>query len=725
MPPITKSFFRTFTALALLAICSPARAEDKILFVGNSFTYAAGGTASVPLIFERLAIAGGHPDPTTVMRAVSGVNYQFHENDATTQSVIASQPWTYVILQNYSTEPTHIGSVADHLTYGTLLYNRVLANNPATKVILYETWSRAAKHPLITGTSTSTTFASTDEMQSELRTNYLKLKDSLNSGLPSTAPVIIAPVGDSWENAGALLAESHPDFCALHGSDDYHGNDNGYFLSAAVFYATIYGQSPEGLHTNPAVSSLNLQLTVDPTYLEMMAWGTVSGTVGIVYSNHPASATVTENQAATFTAKVRGSPPYTVQWFRNNRAISGANSLTYTIPSASASLNGSVYTVMVSNNVSSTTSNPAILSVISVPPLPIGFPSLSNATTIDIPFSKTLASGPASNPANFSVVYHGRQVPVLSSSLYGTGASVALTLGAPIQTGFAVGLGPAIKDVAGNALPADSVEVSPDAALPTQNFLIDFGAAGTPTGPADDPANAWNNVDTAVGLSDTATLNPLVDNSGAAGSVRLEMVRRFNGANTNGTLTAAAFPTSASQDSLYGNSEAFNGLANVSPAFRLAGLNPLTSYTLTFYASRTGVSDNRETLYTVTGTAVTSTTLDAANNVDNSATLAGLVPAADGTLLVELSPTAQNSNAYHFIYLGAMMMAATPAQAPSFYPPVVVDGRIVLDWSGTGQLQFTSNLQGAWTSILPAPEPPYTEPLAGTARFFRLSYPAR
>ena len=704
----------------------PARAEDKILFIGNSFTFAAGGTASVPVIFDRLAIAGGQPASTTVMRAVSGENYQFHENDATTRSVIASQPWTYVILQNFSTEPTHIGNVANHLTYGTLLYNRVLANNPATKVILYETWSRAAKHPLVTGTSTPATFASTGEMQSELRANYLNLKNSLNSGHPSNAPVTIAPVGDSWENAGGLLAEAHPDFCHLHGSDDYHGNDNGYFLSAAVFYATIYGQSPEGLHTKPAVLSLNLQLTEDPTYLEKMAWGTVSGTANMVFSSHPASVTVVENQSATFTSKVRCALPYTVQWFRNNSAISGANTLIYSIPNAKASLDGSVYTVTVSTNVSSVTSHPATLSVISNAPPPIpGLPTLSNATTINIPFSQTLAIGPASNPANFSVVYHGQQALVVSSSLSGTGTSVTLKLGSPIQTGFAVGLGSAIKGVAGNSLPAGAVAVSPDFASSGGKYFIDFGAANTPTGSADDPVNTWNNVDTAVGLSDSATLNPLVDNTGVAGTVRLEMVRRFNSANSNGTLTSTVFPSSASRDSLYGNTEAFNGLANVSPAFRLAGLDPRASCTLTFYASRTGVSDNCETLYTVTGAAVTSTTLDPANNVDTSTTLAELIPSADGTLLVELSPTAQNSNVNHFIYLGAMVVSTTPTQAPILYSPVVVDGRIVLDWSGTGQLQSSSNLQGPWTSILPTPLPPYTEPFAGAARFFRLSYPVR
>ncbi len=40
--------------------------------------------------------------------------------------------------------------------------------------------------------------------------------------------------------AGGFLAESHTDFADLHAGDDYHGNDNGYFLSAAVYYAKIY-----------------------------------------------------------------------------------------------------------------------------------------------------------------------------------------------------------------------------------------------------------------------------------------------------------------------------------------------------------------------------------------------------------------------------------------------------------------------------------------------------
>ena len=252
-----------------------ASEANKVLFLGNSFTI--GGNASVPEIFDRLAISGGHHDPDTVMRAVPGQRFSFHASDATSQNEINSKPWTHVVLQNYSTEPTHIGNVQNHLTYGTQLYDQIMANHAETEVVLFETWSRAANNSIISGTSTDSTFASTAEMQSELRLNYGNLALQLNTDNPTNPAVVVAPVGDAWENAGGLRAESDPEFTDLHGGDNYHGNDNGYFLTAAVIYSTIYGVSPEGLLTSSDIASLNLILTEDPEFLAQVAWATVLG----------------------------------------------------------------------------------------------------------------------------------------------------------------------------------------------------------------------------------------------------------------------------------------------------------------------------------------------------------------------------------------------------------------------------------------------------------------
>jgi hypothetical protein len=57
----------------------------------------------------------------------------------------------------------------------------------------------------------------------------------------------------------------------------------------------------------------------------------------------------------------------------------------------------------------------------------------------------------------------------------------------------------------------------------------------------------------------------------------------------------------ATRDSLFGNTEVFNNLSNIFPQFKLTNLDSTKAYNFTFYASRTGVGDVRETGDTVTG----------------------------------------------------------------------------------------------------------------------------
>lgn len=280
-PRLVSHLDRIFSAclLTALLLCSQARAEYKVLFLGNSFTYGKGGVASVPAIFDALAIAGEQEDPLTEMRAMGGTNFQFHCK--TSAEIITQQQWTHVILQNHSTQPTNIGNVAAHRNSGAQLYGAVIANNPETKVFLYQTWSRGAVHPLVSGTSTSKTFGSTDEMLDELRTNYQSLAESLTAENPELPPVGVIPVGDSWKNAGGNLPPTDPRFINLFTSDHYHGNDRGYYLSACVHYAMIYGSSPVGLFTKPSVSALNLPISPeDAAFLEKIAWDTVRSQTG-------------------------------------------------------------------------------------------------------------------------------------------------------------------------------------------------------------------------------------------------------------------------------------------------------------------------------------------------------------------------------------------------------------------------------------------------------------
>jgi hypothetical protein len=139
----------------------------------------------------------------------------------------------------------------------------------------------------------------------------------------------------------------------------------------------------------------------------------------------------------------------------------------------------------------------------------------------------------------------------------------------------------------------------------------------------------------------------------------LVIVSRFNGANTNGTLASKQFPASATRDSLFGNTETFSGLADVFPEFKLTDLDPLLTYDFTFYASRLGVSDFRETGYSVSGGNTGFAALNASGNIDNVAVVSGIRPDASGAITISLAPTSRNNNANHFTYLGAMRVEPT------------------------------------------------------------------
>lgn len=197
--------------------------------------------------------------------------------------------------------------------------------------------------------------------------------------------------------------------------------------------------------------------------------------------------------------------------------------------------------------------------------------------------------------------------------------------------------------------------------LQAASLLLDFGAGGvartTEHGPSpDDPQNYWNNVTDAVGTNATGQLLHLITTLNTPTETGLLMLSRFNAANEAGTGASTLFPTDATRDSLYGNTELFNGLSNIFPSFKLTGLNPTFTYNFTFYASRTAVGDNRETGYTVTGANSGLAVLNAANNIANVATVSGITPDAAGEITISLAPGPNNNNAVHFTHLGVMKL---------------------------------------------------------------------
>ncbi|MFM8358968.1 MAG: PA14 domain-containing protein, partial [Verrucomicrobiota bacterium] len=119
----------------------------------------------------------------------------------------------------------------------------------------------------------------------------------------------------------------------------------------------------------------------------------------------PASQTVNEGAPVTFSALPAGTPPFTIQWLRNNEVIAGATSLSYSIPSASAALNGSRYAVRFQNAQGQVTSADAVLTVNAdtVAPTLASVRGSESFNTVTVAFSEAVTAASAGNAGNYSI----------------------------------------------------------------------------------------------------------------------------------------------------------------------------------------------------------------------------------------------------------------------------------------------------------------------------------
>ena len=244
--PVTCSFF----VAALLLAITPAQAGLNILFYGNSFTLGSGSSRSVNALVDDIAVAAGQENPFTYSGAVAGMDLAYHLANNTgiiSNAIAPGDTWDYVVLQDYSTRPTHIGSLSGHRADFVSMYQTVAAHSPDVEVIGFETWARAPGHSIYAGTSPSFP-GGPAQMQGELRDGYaLSTMDVNFLAGPGTSRV--APVGDAWESTG---------WNNLHSTDLYHANNRGTLLAALVIYGTIYQDDVSDIDLTGVLASLNM-----------------------------------------------------------------------------------------------------------------------------------------------------------------------------------------------------------------------------------------------------------------------------------------------------------------------------------------------------------------------------------------------------------------------------------------------------------------------------------
>jgi len=243
---------------ALLAVAAPAAAE-RILFVGNSFTFGAGssvrffhpelvrdlnreGQGGVPALFKMFAQQSGL-DWEVSLETAGGQDLAFHLANKKTE---LGGVWDAVLLQDYSTlDRSKPGDASAHIRDTGRMAAWFKASNPVAKIYLETTWPRADQtYPAGSHWHGKPIRAMVDDLA---RANALALL--ANRELNGTAPV-----GEAWLRAmNQGIADPNPYDGVSYGKidlwtwDHYHASAYGYYLSALVIFGRVTGTDPRSL----------------------------------------------------------------------------------------------------------------------------------------------------------------------------------------------------------------------------------------------------------------------------------------------------------------------------------------------------------------------------------------------------------------------------------------------------------------------------------------------
>jgi hypothetical protein len=212
----------------------------KVLFLGNSYTYVN----NLPQLIKDIALANGD----TLLfdsNCPGGHTFNNHFNNATSLSKINAQAWDCVILQAQSQEPSFSpGQVAAQtLPYAIKLDSLIKNNNNCSETVFYETWGR--KNGDASNCGSYPPICTYLGMQDRLRASYKLFADTTQS--------VMAPAGEAWRKSIA----QNPTL-ELYSSDQSHPSLEGSYLTACVFYETLFHKSVLSNTYTAGVSSTNV-----------------------------------------------------------------------------------------------------------------------------------------------------------------------------------------------------------------------------------------------------------------------------------------------------------------------------------------------------------------------------------------------------------------------------------------------------------------------------------
>lgn len=223
--------FRFFLAVLLPVLAGPgafARPLD-VLFVGNSYVYVN----NLPEVFRQVAAGAAQEAPRVVSHASGGQTLAGHGQDAALLKKLEA-PYDVVILQEQSQLPalaeTDRTARQQFLEACTGLAGYIHQRQPATRIILFQTWARH-RQAWLQAPGAGALGANPEEMQARLHRWYAEAARQCGAE--------VAPVGDLWRDN---YRRAQP--LMLHASDGSHPAMAGTYLAALVLVSVVYAIPP-------------------------------------------------------------------------------------------------------------------------------------------------------------------------------------------------------------------------------------------------------------------------------------------------------------------------------------------------------------------------------------------------------------------------------------------------------------------------------------------------
>ncbi len=215
--------------------------EKNVLFLGNSYTYANGG---LPEMLALIAQSQGD-NMTYDKNTPGGYSLEAHWGNTQSLNKIKEGNWDYVVLQDQSQRPSFPPEVIDHqvLPYADSLVTYIKENNPEGNAMFFMTWGK--ENGDLEYCNQYPELCTYEGDQKRLTETYIEMSILFQTAL--------SPIGVAWK----VARDSIPTL-DLYASDGSHPSLAGTYLSACVFYASIFEKScvgsyfPEGISESDA-----------------------------------------------------------------------------------------------------------------------------------------------------------------------------------------------------------------------------------------------------------------------------------------------------------------------------------------------------------------------------------------------------------------------------------------------------------------------------------------